>query len=583
MKKINNFINLISITGVTKTYLVFLVFLMIFSGVLDLLSLGLIAPYISAIFDINQTQKYIFFFNLANYEKNELILYFTIFLIFIFFIKTFLSIFTRWLIALFAHKYFAILQVKLMDAYQNMNYQDYILRSSSEYIRNVRELCSECLDNIDHTLRVLSEFIIFLVIIIFLAITNYQIVFLVLITTLPIFLIYEKLLKPINAKLGIIKNESTKQMYKNIDTGIKGLKEIKVLTKQNFFLKRLSYFAEKIYKTQKKSILISDSPRYVYEFFLVSLALITILIVYKSAVDPSIFLPTLGVFIFAGLRLLPTIASITSSLSRIEYGQNAVKIVYEDLKKYSTSFKLRQNKTNNKIETFENLVIKDVNFTYKNSNLKVFNKVNFNLKKNECIGIVGESGVGKTTFVDLILGLLKPDQGQILLNNKNISDTSNFNMNNVAYLPQDPIILDEKINLNISLEEDKNLINSNNLKNSMIKANFDKIAYDLPNKIETSIGENGVRLSGGQNKRLALARAFYFGKQIIIMDEATSSLDIESENYIAEQLKQLKSKLTIIIISHHKNILKHCDKIYKIENKKLNLLKEEKLIQESLK
>ena len=567
----------------SKTHLILLVFLMLFSGVLDLLSLGLIAPYISTIFDIKQTQKYIFFLNLTNFERNELILYFTIFLIFLFFIKTFLSILTRWLIALFAHKYFAILQVKLMDAYQNMNYQDYILRSSSEYIRNIRELCGECLDNIDSTLRVLSEFIIFLVIIIFLTVTNYKIVFLVLLTTLPIFLVYEKLLKPINSILGKIKNDSTKQMYKNIDTGIKGLKEIKVLTKQSFFLKRLSYFAERIYQTQKKSILISDSPRYVFEFFMISLALITILIVYKSVEDPSIFLPTLGVFMFAGLRLLPTIASITSNLSRIEYGQNAVKIVYEDLKKYSNKSKFNSNKIYNKLESFEHLVIKDVNFTYKNSNLEVFNKVNFNLKKNECIGIVGDSGVGKTTFVDLMLGLLKPDQGQILLNNKIISNISNFTMSNVAYLPQDPIILDERISLNISLESDKNLIDKNNLKKSMIKANFDKIANNLPNKIETAIGENGIRLSGGQNKRLALARAFYFGKQIIIMDEATSSLDIDSENYIADQLKKLKGSLTIIIISHHKNILKHCDKIYKIENKKLSLLKEDKLIQESLK
>ena len=130
----------------------------------------------------------------------------------------------------------------------------------------------------------------------------------------------------------------------------------------------------------KKINLISDSPRYVYEFFMVTLALITILIVYKSSVNPSIFLPTLGVFIFAGLRLLPTIATITSSLSRIEYGQNA-KIVYEDLKKYSTSSKSFHNKINNKIETFENLIIKDVNFTSQNSNLNIFSKVNFNLKK----------------------------------------------------------------------------------------------------------------------------------------------------------------------------------------------------------
>lgn len=572
MKKINNFLKLMAIIGVNKTHLVFLVFLMLFSGLLDLMSLGLIAPYISIIFDFKQTQKYIFFFNLTSYEKNELIMYLTTFLILLFFIKTFLSILTRWFIALFAHKQFAILQVKLMNVYQNMNYQDYILRSSSEYIRNIRELCGECLNNIESTLRVLSEFIIFLVIIIFLTIANYKIVFIVLITLLPIFLIYEKLLKPINVTLGKISNDSLKQMYKNIDTGIKGLKEIRVLNKQSFFLKRLSYFAKKIYQTQKISILISDSPRYVFEFFIVSLFLIAILVVSKNSTDPSVFLPTAGVFVFAFLRLLPNIASITGNLSRIGHGQYAVKKIYEDLKKYSLKSKFNQNKINYKEESFDNLIFKDVNFTYKNSNRKVFEGVNFVIKKNDCIGIVGDSGAGKTTFVDLLLGLLKPDQGQILLNNKIKKDKSNFTLNYVAYLPQDPIILDEKINLNISLEEDENLIDKNNLKESMIKANFDRIVSDLANKTQTAIGENGVRLSGGQNKRLALARAFYHGKQVIIMDEPTSSLDIESENYIAEQLKQLKSKLTIIIISHQKNILKYCDKIYKIKNKNIQLI-----------
>ena len=569
MKKINNFLKLISIVGVSKTYTVFLVFLMLFSSVLDILSLGLIAPYISTIFDIEQTQTNLFFFDLGSYKKDEIVIYLTFFLIFIFFIKTFFSIYTRWLIFLFAHKQFAILQVKLMSAYQNMNYQDYISRSSSEYIRNIREFCGQCLTNIDSTLRVLSELIIFLAIIIFLGILNFKILLYVCLTILPIFLIYEKLLKPINIKLGKIKNDSLKQMYKNIDSGITGLKEVRVLTKQNFFLKKISFFADKIYSIEKKSILISDSPRYVFEFFIISLALITLLILSKNSTDLRIFLPSLGVFLLAGLRLLPTIASITSSLSRIGYGQHAVKKVYEDLEKYY--FKLKSNSGLNRVTNFENLIIKDVNFTYENSNLKVFENINFDLKKNDCIGIIGESGSGKTTFVDMILGLLKPDRGKILLNNKIVSNIPN-NMNDIAYLPQDPIILDEKISINISLENDEKLIDKNKIKEAMRRSNFEKIASDLPNKVETSIGENGIRLSGGQNKRLALARAFYHGKEIIIMDEATSSLDIDNENYIAEQINDLKGKLTIIIISHHKNILKYCDKIYKIENKNIRLV-----------
>ncbi len=568
MKKINNFFKLISIIGVSKIYSIFLVFLMLFSSILDILSLGLIAPYISTIFDIEQTKTDLLFFDLASYKKNEIIVYLTIFLILLFFIKTFFSILTRWLIALFAHKQFAILQVKLMSAYQNMNYQEYISRSSSEYIRNIREFCGECLSNIDSTLRVLSEFIIFLAIIIFLGILNFKILFYVFLTILPIFLIYEKLLKPINIKLGKIKNDALKQMYKNIDSGIKGLKEVRVLTKQNFFLKKISFFADRIYTIEKKSILISDSPRYIFEFFIIALALIAILILSKNSSDLRIFLPSLGVFLLAGLRLLPTIASITSNLSRIGYGQNAVKKVYEDLEKYSS--KTTSNINQDKVSNFKSLIIKNVNFTYKNSNLKVFDNVNFSLKKNDCIGIIGDSGSGKTTFVDMILGLLKPDKGEIFLNNKVISNIPSH-MNDIAYLPQDPIILDEKISTNISLENDDKLINKNKLQEAMTRSNFKIIASELPNKIETNIGENGIRLSGGQNKRLALARAFYHGKEIIIMDEATSSLDINNENYIAEQINDLKGKLTIIIISHHKNILKYCDKIYKIENKNIRL------------
>ena len=333
MFKIKNFLKLISAIGVDKSYVIFLIFLMLVSSFLDVLSLGLIVPYISTIFNIDAIRKDYYFFNLENYSTNEIIFYLTIFLITLFFFKTLLSIFTRWLISLFAYKQFAILQVKLMAAYLNMNYEDYTQRSSSEYIRNVRELCGECMTNIDSTLRALSEFIIFIAIIIFLGLVNFKILLFLIITTIPIFLIYEKILKPINIKLGKIKVSSLKQIYKNIDSSIKGFKEIRVLIKHSFFLKKISHYADEVYKTQKISGLISDSPRYIFEFFIVSSSLIVFFFLTKKSSDFTVYLPSLGVFLLATLRLLPTLASITSNLSRIGYGQFAVKKVYEDLEK----------------------------------------------------------------------------------------------------------------------------------------------------------------------------------------------------------------------------------------------------------
>ena len=569
MLKIKNFINLLTVIGVKKSYVTFLIFLMLISSLLDILSLGLVVPYISTIFDINEMNTNFYFIDLKNYRSDQIIFYLTIVLILLFFFKTLLSIFTRWLISLFAYKQFAILQTKLMAAYQKMNYQEYIQRSSSEYIRNIRELCGECMTNIDSSLRVLSEFIIFIAIIIFLGLINFQILLFLVLATLPIFLIYEKVLKPININLGKIKITSLKQIYKSIDSGVKGLKEIRVLAKQNFFLDKISYYANKVYKTQKIAVLIIDSPRYVFEFFIISSSLIVFFFLTKKSSDFTAYLPSLGVFLLATLRLLPTLASITSNLSRIGYGQFAVQKVYDDLAKYSHSSEnyFKQDKILEK--NFLSLEMKNVSFNYKNSKLEVFNNINFSLVKNDCIGIVGESGSGKTTFIDMLLGLLQPSKGEIYLNNTRQENFSSSVIDKIAYLPQEPIILDEKIKTNISLETNEKLIDQNKIEEALERSSLKKVIANLSDKENTIIGDGGVRLSGGQNKRLALARSFYHGKNIVIMDEATSSLDIKTENYIAEQIKELKGKLTIIIISHQNNILKYCDKIYKIENKKI--------------
>ena len=578
MGYLKNFISLISIIGTKKSYLILLVFLMLVSILIDILSLGLIIPYVSGILNLQDSSSSFYFFDISflkKYSQQNLIFFLTISLIIIFFIKAIFSIFIRWMISIFSFKQFAILQVKVLNVYQNMNYEDHISRSNSEYIRNIRELCGECLTNIELTLKSLSEIIVLLVIVLFLGFVNYKILFLFFFTILPIFIIYEIFLKKVNIKFGEKKIEAMGKMYNNIDVSMRGHKEIKVLQKESFFKKNLEKFANIVYETQKKSVLITDSPRYVFEFLIVLVSLSLILISSKNF-DLNNYIPIVSMYCLAAIRLLPSITFLASSLSRVAYGHSAVSTIVGDLTKL-------EDKDNNKkqvfTEEFKNLKMQNIDFFYKNTGASILENVDFELKKNDCIGIMGKSGEGKTTLIDIMLGLLKPQKGEIIINGKLIDNYGSNFFDSIAYVPQEPVILDEKISTNISLEIDEKKIDFEKLKFAINQANFEEVVKNLPKKIETIVGANGIRLSGGQNKRLALSRAFYHGKKIIIIDEATSALDFETESNIAEEIKNLKGKTTIVIISHNENILKYCNRIYTIKDKSIKSVDIFKLVE----
>ena len=318
-------------------------------------------------------------------------------------------------------------------------------------------------------------------------------------------------------------------------------------------------------------MIINDSPRYVFEFFLVTFAIITIFFLSSNNYDLRTYLPTISVFLLAGLRVLPSISLIVNCFNRIAHFLPSIEIVLNDLKNFSLNKKDKIETHMKDLEEIDSIAIKNAEFFYQNSKIKVFEDLNFKIKKNECIGIVGESGSGKTTLVDILLGLLVPTRGKIYINEKVAENYLLRLTGNIAYLPQEPIILEESIQTNITLEKEEKKINFDKLRESIKSSNLDEVIKNSTKGLNTMIGEKGIRLSGGQNKRLALARTFYHGKNFLILDEATSSLDKDNENTIAEQIKELKGRYTIIIISHQPNILKYCDKIYKIENKKVIL------------
>ena len=265
---------------------------------------------------------------------------------------------------------------------------------------------------------------------------------------------------------------------------------------------------------------------------------------------------------------------ILNSQGRLSFAIPAVKVVVSDLEKYKEINFKKLPKRKDEDDKFENLIFKNIHFKYENSNEKVFDDLNFEVKKNDCVGIIGESGIGKTTLIHIFLGLIKPNSGEIILNGNNIKNFTNKFKGIVSYMPQDPVILDNTVKKNITFENEEILIDKSKYNLALKQSNLEQVLEKLENRDNTLIGEHGVRFSGGQYKRIALARTFYFGKKIIVMDEATNSLDPNSEKYIMDQIEELKGKRTIIVITHKLSTLANCNKIYKIEDKKIKLFKE---------
>jgi ATP-binding cassette subfamily C protein len=267
-------------------------------------------------------------------------------------------------------------------------------------------------------------------------------------------------------------------------------------------------------------------------------------------------------FGIAALRLLPSINGVSSGLLQLRYGRDSVSRLYNDMKKMSSTKLINIDIADSKEVKFKNIELTNVSFAYPKTSNNVLNNITLKIKSRESVGIIGKSGSGKTTLVDLLLGLLEPQEGVITYNDdKTISSILH---SQVAYLPQQVFLIDDSLRNNIAM--DSHNISESKILNAIKKSKLLELVEKLPNGLDTIIGERGVKLSGGQRQRVALARAFYHERSILVMDESTSALDDETEREIVSEIERLKGDKTLIIIAHRLSTLRNCDVIYKIEN-----------------
>ena len=546
--------------------------LFIISGIIDLVGISLIAPYITLLIEGEVNiffQKFEIFNFIGSFNQKKLITFLSFGLLIIFIFKFIFSLLIRFLILKFSFNCRRKLQIRLLKSYQNMDYSNYNLKGSSEFIKNIRELSGDCTSCLDSGLRVLSELIVLISILIYLVLVNPFTVFILFSLLSLVMIMHNFILKPKTIKYGGEKIKSLDFIYQAVNEGLSGFKEIKILNKEEYFQKILDKGTRGVFINDLKSSIILFYPRYLFEVLIVAFMIIFVILSIDSGVLGKNLLPVIGIFAVASVRVIPSISIIANGLIMINYTYFAIKIIFEDLFINKVNYNKFDSKSYSKENVLKKIELKNISFNYKNAEKNIFYDLNLTITENDCIGIIGENGSGKTTLVDILLGLLNPTSGKIYINE--MEQKNNSRSRFMGYLPQDHLIISDKISNNITLENSDERLNKKKLDEAINASNLQSLIESLPNGLNSYLGKDGTKLSGGQYKKIALARLFYHNKDFLIMDEATNSLDTESENIVIKELLRLKKEKTIIIISHKEKPLSICNKLYKIENKKLIL------------
>ena len=500
-------------------------------------------------------------------------------LILIFFIKSVVSISVDFIVNYFSLRRQEILRVKLTENYQNLSYESFVSRNSSEYIRALEIFVAKYSRLLTAILLISRDLLISLSIIAVLFYTNY--VFLIFLFSgiiIIMILYYFLLLKKVD-KYGSAYNEAVRGLFQTIQESMRGYKEFKILGINYFFTNKVKWISRLITKNRIKMTIISSTPRHLLEFFFItSLALF---ILFYFGIDQSLtsLIPTLGVFVIASLRFIGILSQIVESISVIRFNFDTINKLYKDVKIETTE---NQNFNNFKVldknDVFKSIRLEKVFFKYPRSEVNILKNISINIEQGQIIGIFGQSGSGKTTLLDIILGLLHPTSGEMFYNNKNINNYFSIIKKKSAYLTQDSYLIDDNLVNNIAIGIKEKDIDMDKIRRSLIFSSLNFFPTD-EKIINRSVGEDGSMLSGGQKQRVVLARAFYFDREIIVMDESTNSLDNETENKIFDEIKKLKKKITFIIVSHKLDIMKICDKVYHLKKGYIKLYQDYKDIQ----
>jgi ABC-type bacteriocin/lantibiotic exporter with double-glycine peptidase domain len=461
-----------------------------------------------------------------------------------------------------------------------MSLGEYLNKNSADCINSIQLLSTQFAQNtMVATLRFTSDGILLSAILFFLFWTDPLALLVLTVLLASVVFFYDRIFKSKISGYGKTTACCQSSLVKGTNEAIQGLKEIRILGVEPFFFEKVRSSAYKYANYFAKTQVLSVAPRYILEFCLILFIVMMVFITLQSGAFLQSIVPTLSVFAVSSLRLIPAANSISNGISQMRFGRYATQVIYNDLSSVTESMDHDPNLHYNDREAFKSLELRDVSFRYPSSKVFTLKNVSLSITSGEIIGVMGSTGSGKTTLINVMLGLLESFDGNVLVNGENVSGNPSVIRKNVAYLPQQIFLTDDSLRNNIALGEKPSEISDKKIFEVLSKVRLSEFVNELPQGLDTLVGERGMRLSGGQCQRVALARSLYHERSLLVLDEATSALDVDTEKLIIDELKDLKGEKTIVMIAHRLSTLKYCDRIYRFnDDRSLTLINYDQLM-----
>ena len=492
------------------------------------------------------------------------------FIIAAYLIKTFYIIMQNNIIYKFIYFGHKELSCKVMNSYLEQDYFFHVKNNSADLIRNVYNDTNMFYVAVLNVIQLMSELCTITAIGVYLFVKDGMLTLGIGVIVGSFTFFFMRFYKNRLKHMG----EEYRRLYAGIvkcmQQSFGGIKEIKIANREKFFGDEFDSINYDLAKNQKDNALLNSIPKPVMEAACIGSLMIIVIIKAAAGDISTAFATTLGVFAMGAMRLLPSVNKISSYISTLLYSRAFVESVFTERQRMLAIAKRKSEENTISEITFDkNISVEELSFSYDEGEENVIDDVSFEIWKNTSVAFIGPSGAGKTTMVDIMLGVLKPQKGAVKVDGSNIADCMDAWHKKVGYIPQNIYLMDESLRKNIAFGVPEDEIDDEKVWKVLREAQLESVVKEMDEGLDTVIGEMGVRLSGGQRQRIGIARALYRDPEILVLDEATSALDTETEKAVMEAIDSLHGRMTLIIIAHRLSTIKNCDVVYEVKEGKV--------------
>lgn len=558
-----------------KRTMVIMVVMMIFGAILEACSISLIIPVIEVVIDENAVEKYeivrVLYNGLHMQNLTQFALVIMSALIVTFVVK---NIYLYWQQKFMYHFVYTNqfrTSERMMKNYLRKGYEFYLNADTAVIQRNITSDVNNMYALILSILQLVSESIVFVFLLGVLLISDWMMTAMIAVLLIVTLGVIKSVIKPIMHKAGEDNQNYYSGLFKWISQTVQGIKEVKIAGKEQYFTDEYIKCGKGYVDAVQKYTLYNSIPRLLIETICIIGMVSYMMVLVATGRDFTEMMPILSAFSVAAIRLMPCANRINNQLTSMAFYQPFFMGVSDNLqdeisgKNTDMSF---AKETDKKLPIHKSITMRDVTYHYPNSEVLIFDHADMEIPIGASVGIVGASGSGKTTVVDILLGLLEVQTGGVYADGVNIKDEYRSWLKNVGYIPQLIFMLDDTILKNVAFGVPEDEIDMDRVWEVLKEAQMDEFVRSLPEGLNTGIGERGIRISGGQRQRLGIARALYYDPEVLILDEATSALDNDTEAAIMDAINSLHGRKTLVIIAHRLQTIEKCDMIYRVEGGK---------------